>query len=725
MGYRGEDASRTRADSRRQPWQSSSSAGAGVSGSWDDGSLGYGQDDDYAAPGDYRGYAPDDSYAGYEDYGQGSDGAPGGYAAPGGYDAADGHGAAGEHGATGRHAATGRPGRTDGYTYPDDSGYADTDGYANGSGYPGATGYANGDSYASGGGYPDGAGYTNDDGYPNGSGHATDGRYAANGGYAASDGYVDSGGYANDDGYGAQYGQSASHDQQSNYGGYRDMSADGDFGSGPYEQQQADLGHFTGGYPARGYGRSGGYPALEAGSSGRDAGGYTDTGNDWYNAQPAAASGSGFADTGTFDARAVGAYGTGPRHAARDLDGYAEREYYDGFQGDASSQLTVHDPVRGFPPSPTGPRRQLTAAPQDLVDAGQQERYDDGQYDSYAGYDQGAYDDAQGYGPAGGYQTTRGYDQYDEPDAFGARGYEADPDYDAGSALDLPPGYDEDPYQERYGDSGTGPRPGAPGGKDRSGKKKAGGRRVKLLLLSAAAVVVVGIAGAAAYTFILKPKPTASNSTLSTGPLPSTGSSSAATSACVQQLGPYCHIELRTEDPVPLTLAELFPPAFLNESDHMSYARLATKLDKTCSNAVIGQDLISALQSDKCTQVLRASYASADNTIMGTIGIANLATTNEAHHAGKLVGANDFVAPLSTSKGIGSKLGSGTGVVQAEFKGHYLILIWAEFATGKAPKTPAQDHQLSQFEADLVAGTANPALSERMVNGSPPTPGAS
>ena len=133
---------------------------------------------------------------------------------------------------------------------------------------------------------------------------------------------------------------------------------------------------------------------------------------------------------------------------------------------------------------------------------------------------------------------------------------------------------------------------------------------------------------------------------------------------------------------------------------------------------MIGQDLISALQADKCTQVLRASYASGDNTIMGTIGVLNLESTNEAHHAGKLVGQNDFIAPLSTSKGVGSKLGSGTGVVEAEYKGHYLILIWAEFATGKAPKTPAQDHQLEQFEADLVAGTANPALSERMVNGS-------
>ena len=319
-------------------------------------------------------------------------------------------------------------------------------------------------------------------------------------------------------------------------------------------------------------------------------------------------------------------------------------------------------------------------------------------------------------GSGSGYQATRGYDQYGEPSAFDTRRYDLDSDYDAGPALDLVTGYDdEDPYQERYGDSGTGPRP--QGGKK---QKKRGGKPVKLLLLSAAAVVVVGIAGAAVYTFALKHKPAASNSSLA-GPLPSAGSTSAATAACVKQLGPYCHIELRTEDPVPLALTELYPPAFTNETDHASFTRLATKLDKTCSNAVIGQDLISALQADKCTQVLRASYASGDNTIMGTIGVLNLESTNEAHHAGKLVGQNDFIAPLSTSKGVGSKLGSGTGVVEAEYKGHYLILIWAEFATGKAPKTPRRITSSSSSKRTWSAGTANPALSERMVNGSPST----
>jgi hypothetical protein len=193
----------------------------------------------------------------------------------------------------------------------------------------------------------------------------------------------------------------------------------------------------------------------------------------------------------------------------------------------------------------------------------------------------------------------------------------------------------------------------------------------------------------------------------------------------VKQLGTYCHIEAATDDPKPLTVAELFPPAFANEKDKASYSLVSTKEDKTCGNAVIGTALVNALKTGKCTQVMRASYVSGDNKIMGTIGVINVSTTNEAHYAGKVVGQNDFIAPLTSKKGVASKLGNGTGVVEAEFKGHYLILTWSEFVNGANPTTKAQDNQLEQFSNDLVAGTANIDLSQRMVTGVPPSPAAS
>jgi hypothetical protein len=485
--------------------------------------------------------------------------------------------------------------------------------------------------------------------------------YAPDDSYAGYDAYNHDRGH---DGYGDDgFGQPGGYGS----GGYPAQPA-GYGGSGGYPAQPGGYGG-SGGYPAQpgGYGGSGGYPALGNDAEPEDVAGRYAAGNDWYGGRPAGASGSGagFADTGTYnlDARTIDAYGSGPHPAAREA-----------------------------------------AGPPGLVHTGQQERYD-GQYDAYPGYDgRDDYQDASGYGP------PRGFDQ----GGYG-QGHDNHDDYD-------------DPYQDRYGDDGTLP-PAGPGGKGaRPGRarKNPGGRKPgrRRMLIAVTAVVVVGILAAAGYVFVLKPKPTPVSSA-STGPLPSPGSSSAATAACVKQFGQYCHITERTDDPAPLTLAELFPPGFANETDHVSFTLAGTKLDKTCSNAVIGQDLIGALQDGKCTQVLRASYYSADGKIMGTIGVANLSSTNGAHHAGKLVGTNDFIDPLSTAKGVTSKLGKGTGIVEAEYKGHYLIMIWAEFTSTNAPAGNTQTQQLQQFGSDLIAGTANISLSQRMLYGHPATAASS
>ncbi|HEY7263991.1 MAG TPA: hypothetical protein VH589_21230 [Trebonia sp.] len=451
-------------------------------------------------------------------------------------------------------------------------------------------------------------------------------------GYGHEDAYPPAGEYDGYDGY-------APDGSQPGYGGYGN---DGFGDAGRYGQGGGY------GYPqGDGYGGvnpSGGYPTTGNGADPHDVPGRY-AGNDWYG-RPNGASGSGFADTGTYnmDRRSIEAYGTGPRPAPRPAND---------------------------------------------------------QYQSYPGYPgQGEYQDELEYGDPQGY-AQGGYGQdYEEPGD-----------------------YADDPYRDPYGDDGTAPRPPGKGGKPK--KTKGGARRGKRrLLLAALSVVVVGVIAGAGYIFVLKPKPSPATSA-STGPLPSPGSSAAAAAACVKKFGEYCHIGLRSDDPAPLTLAELYPPAFTNEADHLSFTRVGTKLDKTCSNAVIGQDLIGALQDGKCTQLLRASYVSGDNQVMGTIGVANLSSTNQAHRAGKFIGTNDFVEPLSTKSGAASKLGKGTGIVEAEFKGHYLILIWAEFTSTKSPATKAQDQQLQQFGTDLIAGTANISLSQRMVNGAPATAAAS
>jgi hypothetical protein len=516
-------------------------------------------------------------------------------------------------------------------------------------------------------------GYWQDDDYPTGGGAAY--------GYGPDDGSPgQERGYGQDDGqYGRYEGQYGQYDAEPEPGWGRNAG---------YRQ--------SGGYPGLPQG-SGGYPALPSGSGGypaaaQHAGGYPeqDAGNDWYGGQPAAANGASFADTGTYrlNGRIIDEYGTGPRGALGD------GEYGTGARG----ALYDGDPDRGYPSAHS---RQGND---------QQGRGGSGGYPAAGGY--AGYRDGDGFQAPAQYEES-GYDDYGQPAPYegapgGGRG-----GHDGYGDYGTPP----DPYAERYeGDAERGGRNGT------RGSARAGRSGVRTLLLAALAVVVVGVAGAAAYVFVLKPKPPAANPNVA-GPLP-TGSAQTTQPACMKQLGTFCHIELRSDDPTALTATELFPPAFKNEKDKISYQLVTTKVDKTCSTAVIGADLTKALKSGKCTQVLRATYLSGDGKIMGTIGVVNLATTNQAHYAGKVVGKTDFIAPLTAAKGVAKKLGKGTGVVEAQFKGHYLILTWAEFADGTTPSTTAQDKQLEQFGTDLVSGTANISLTQRMVTGAPPTTGA-
>jgi hypothetical protein len=181
----------------------------------------------------------------------------------------------------------------------------------------------------------------------------------------------------------------------------------------------------------------------------------------------------------------------------------------------------------------------------------------------------------------------------------------------------------------------------------------------------------------------------------------------------VKALGKWQHIGTRAEDPAPPTIDELFPPQF--ELNGGSFVRTAANLTTTCSLAVYGASLQAALQNAGCTQVLRASYVS--GSMMGTIGVVNLASAGAAGKAGKVTGPQEIIAPLAASKGVTDKLGTGTGVVQAEVKGHYLILMWAEFTDLKPPSTAAQRQELQQFATNLVLGSANINLSTRMLTG--------
>jgi hypothetical protein len=546
--------------------------------------------------------------------------------------------------------------------------------------------------------------------------------YGPGQGQAGTAGYGGPQGYAQPSGYEYEHGQNppsgyaqAGYDQQQapGYppgGGYQDPSGYGQLPGYPALPA-------GGGYPAPG-GGSGGYPALPPGGQG----GYSaeDAGNDWYGGQPAAANGASFADTGTYrlNGRVIDEYGTGPREALGDpVRGYPNGP---GQQGTGPLRGPVNPAGSGPQPfQRTGPQPFQGTGPKSVTDTRGQQRYDGRAYPEY-GSDAPA-DARGGYAAADAFNSPgygSGYDKAPStPSDPAGGGYS---DYGDGFT---DPEADADPYQDRYGD-GPGHRGGGRGSGRGSGRASRGPLRGKRLLYAALGVVAVGIIGVAAYAFVFKSDSPSTNPGAQASL--STAGATPSTQACVKQLGTYCHIEAATDDPTPLTAAELYPPAFTDETDKTSYSLVATKVDnKSCANAVIGSSLVTALKTYKCTQVVRGSYVSGNNKIMGTIGVINLSTTNGAHYAGKVVGENDFIAPLTSTKGVASKLGNGTGIVEAEFKGHYLILTWSEFVDGTNPKTTAEQNQLKQFSNDLVAETANIDLSQRMVTGAAATPGAS
>ena len=100
--------------------------------------------------------------------------------------------------------------------------------------------------------------------------------------------------------------------------------------------------------------------------------------------------------------------------------------------------------------------------------------------------------------------------------------------------------------------------------------------------------------------------------------------------------------------------------------------------------------LAAAIRKAKCTQVLRASYLSTDRKIMATVGVLNLDDVTAAEKAGKAAGATEFIKQLPSRHGPTRNIAKGTGIEVAEVKGHYLILIWTEFANLHSPSGKSQ-----------------------------------
>ena len=240
--------------------------------------------------------------------------------------------------------------------------------------------------------------------------------------------------------------------------------------------------------------------------------------------------------------------------------------------------------------------------------------------------------------------------------------------------------------------------------------------RVKMWLMPAGMLVLVGALITVVYLQFGPRQPGTSSAASATR-----HPAAAASAASSAPPGPWKHITTRQDDPAALTLAELFPAQF--SSGGATAVRTVQKASgANCAKMVLGGKLQAALRKGGCTQVMRASYLSTGQKIMATIGVLNLANVTDSEQAGKATGATAFIKQLPGAKGPTRNLMKGTGLEEAEIKGHYLILTWAEFTSLKAPAGPKQRAQLDAFSRALVGSTANISLTSRELLGKPATP---
>jgi hypothetical protein len=140
----------------------------------------------------------------------------------------------------------------------------------------------------------------------------------------------------------------------------------------------------------------------------------------------------------------------------------------------------------------------------------------------------------------------------------------------------------------------------------------------------------------------------------------------------------------RATDPRPLTLREAFGRKSFAVSG-VRYVMTTRHATRACTKTVHSARLVSAMRTGGCNQVLRASFATADGKLAGTVGVANLKTARAASATAKLAnGAKDaYLAPLPGS-GATRTLGKGVAFAAAEARGHYVVLSWIQAPNGRA-----------------------------------------
>lgn len=192
-----------------------------------------------------------------------------------------------------------------------------------------------------------------------------------------------------------------------------------------------------------------------------------------------------------------------------------------------------------------------------------------------------------------------------------------------------------------------------------------------IAIVAVATAFVLLICGGAGVVLLLTGGDEPKNGVAS--PAPSTTAEPPAESPSASQ-GPSADISSRVTDPVPLTVAELFPnpTVFFNGS---TYAVLGTDEATNCRMAADGK-VSDAVVVSGCSQVVRATVKDPTSQYLVTVGVANLPDEAAANEIFELLSdptGNGYFTRLN-----GTGLASGfeaerDTIVGSLTRGHYII----------------------------------------------------
>ncbi|MFG1707100.1 hypothetical protein ACFLIM_28290 [Nonomuraea sp. M3C6] len=244
------------------------------------------------------------------------------------------------------------------------------------------------------------------------------------------------------------------------------------------------------------------------------------------------------------------------------------------------------------------------------------------------------------------------------------------------TSLDLPAGgpafppgaFKQPPFQ-------TPPPPAAPPGRS---------KRALFVTLGALALAGVATGGFFAYQAVSAPTPTtaAARPTASASAPPS----EVATASPPVDVPGTSMLNSEQTDPQKLSLSEAFPKKKVSAAG-TTFTRVKADMETNCDKAATGA-FADALQEQKCTRVLRATYVDNKRRYAVTTGIAVLPTKDAAATAdqAKSLTRNVWFRPLPGAAGSGSeRVDIAGGYAAGLVWGRYIVFSYATHADGHTP----------------------------------------